>query len=248
MKTLAVIPVRYESTRFPGKPLIEVCGRPMIRWVYEAARAAGLVHEVLFATDDERIREAASAFGAPCVMTGDAPRNGSERVAEALRGREADLVVNLQGDEPLMTGEVIDAAIRALRDDPAASLSTVAVRFPEGESLDDANAVKVVLDGASRALYFSRLPIPYLRHPGATHLLHVGIYVFRRAFLEEYAQLPPSPLERSEGLEQLRALEAGKAIRVVVVDDRLFGIDVPEDVPRVERALEARRHKGGARP
>jgi 3-deoxy-manno-octulosonate cytidylyltransferase (CMP-KDO synthetase) len=240
VRAVGVIPARFAATRFPGKPLAPIAGKPLVQRVWEGARAAKRLERVLIATDDERIAAACRGFGAEAVLTAAHHPTGTDRIAEAAAGLDADVVVNVQGDEPLIEGHVIDAALAALDEDPGAALSTVA-HPAEPEDLDDPNRVKLVLDRRGRALYFSRSRIPYPREspePGARWLQHVGLYAYRRPFLLEFVRLAQTPLERCEALEQLRALEHGHAIRVAVVDGwRSVPVDVPEDVARVERAL-----------
>lgn len=241
-RTVAVIPARYASTRFPGKPLVNIAGKPMIQWVYEQAQAATAVDEVLVATDDSRIASAVDAFGGQAVMTSADHASGTDRIAEAMavHGAPADLVINLQGDEPLMPPSVIDALIKAMRES-SAEMGTVAVPFGQKTgSPEDPNLVKVVLAGDGRALYFSRAPIPFSRKGGVsvTPLWHWGIYAYRRSFLEQFVKWPPGRLEQCEKLEQLRALENGASIRVIVVESAgSVGVDLPEDVEAVERVL-----------
>ncbi len=240
--TVAVIPARYGSTRFPGKPLVPIAGKPMIQWVYERARAATSVDEVLVATDDTRIAEAVEAFGGRAVLTSKDHTSGTDRVAEAVasRARRAELVINLQGDEPLMPAAVIDTLIETMRES-GAEMGTVAVPFGQKTGRpDDPNLVKVVLDSEGCALYFSRAAIPYAREGGTpvAPLWHWGLYAYRRTFLERFVQWPPGRLEQCEKLEQLRALENGARIRVTVVDSTgSVGVDLPEDVETVERIL-----------
>lgn len=245
MSVLAILPARYGSTRFPGKPLVPIAGKPMIQHVFERTRAAKRVDAVVVATDDERIREACVAFGAEVEMTrGDHP-TGTDRLAEVAARREHDVVVNVQGDEPLIEGFVIDAAVDALTRDDRAAMSTI-VHRAEAEAWDDPNRVKVVLDAAGFALYFSRAPIPFRRKDtGIAPLQHVGLYVYRRDFLLEIVKLERSPAERAEELEQLRALENGHRIRAAEIEGwTSVPVDVPEDVPVVEAALA---RAGGAR-
>ena len=248
MRAVGIIPARYASTRFPGKPLAGIHGRPMLAWVFQGARQAKRLHDVLVATDDERIVRACRDFGARAVLTSSAHETGTDRLAEVARDLDDDVVVNIQGDEPLIRGDVIDAALAALEEDPEAPMATL-VHAAEPEALDDANRVKVVLDRRGRALYFSRSRIPALREAGRpppTYWQHVGLYAYRREFLLEYVSLPPTPCERAEALEQLRALEHGHPIRVGVVEGwRSLAVDVPADVARVEAVL-ARRGKGRA--
>jgi 3-deoxy-manno-octulosonate cytidylyltransferase (CMP-KDO synthetase) len=239
VRAVGVIPARFAATRFPGKPLAPIAGKPLVQRVWEGARSAKRLARVLVATDDERIAAVCRAFGAEAVLTGAHHPTGTDRIAEAAAGVDADVVVNIQGDEPLIEGHVIDAAVAALDEDPGAAMSTVA-HPAEPEGLDDPNRVKLVLDRRGRALYFSRSRIPYEREPGAgvRWLQHVGLYAYRRPFLLEFVRLAQTPLERTEELEQLRALEHGHAIRVAVIDGwRSVPVDVPADVPLVERAL-----------
>ena len=241
MKAVGIIPARYASTRFPGKPLTPIAGRPMIEWVWERARRAKRLRDVIVATDDERIAKACSRFGAPVAMTSSEHPTGTDRLAEAARPLDEDIVVNIQGDEPLIEGFVIDAAIAVLADDERAPMSTV-VHEAERDALDDPNRVKAVIDRCGRALYFSRSAIPHLRNSEAQVRVyqHVGVYAYRRAFLETFVGLPRTPAEEAEELEQLRALEHGHAIRVGVVEGwRSVPVDVPADVARVEAILKS---------
>jgi len=238
MSVLAILPARYGSTRFPGKPLTPIAGRPMIQHVWERTRAAKRVDAVVVATDDDKIREACEAFGAEVEMTASDHPTGTDRLAEVAARRDDDVIINVQGDEPLIEGFVIDATVEALLRDERAAMSTV-VHRAEPEAFDDPNRVKVVVDSAGFALYFSRAPIPYRRKDtGLVPLQHVGIYGYRRDFLLDFVQLPRSPAEMSEELEQLRALENGHAIRVAEITGwTSIPVDVPEDVAGVEAAL-----------
>ena len=239
MTAVGLIPARYAASRFPGKPLTPIAGKPMIQHVYEGARRAKRLQDVVIATDDERIAEACSAFDAPVVLTSPDHPTGTDRLAEAAAGLDAEIIVNIQGDEPLIRGFVIDAAVDALLAEPDAAMSTV-VHAAEPDALDDPNRVKVVLDRRGRALWFSRATIPALRNADAppTWWQHVGLYVYRRSFLLDFVNLPQTPAERAEGLEQLRALEHGFAIQAAIVEGwRSVSVDVPEDVARVEALL-----------
>jgi len=235
---VAVIPARWASTRFPGKILADIAGEPMIAHVVRRASEASTVDHVIVATDDQRIAKVAAAAGAEAVMTGDCA-SGTDRVAEAVAGRgEWDIIVNIQGDEPLLSGDNIDALVDGLLVGEA-SMSTLC-RPLEAERIEDPNAVKVVRDVHGRALYFSRSPIPYPRHRDAASglwRLHLGIYGFRRNTLERFVALPPSALEQAEGLEQLRALENGIPIQVLDAPQPAFGVDTPEDLRRVEEMM-----------
>jgi len=243
MTAVGVIPARYASSRFPGKPLTEIAGRPMIQHVWEGARRAKSLREVRIATDDERIAAACRAFGAPVDLTrGDHP-TGTDRIAEVAAGLDDELVVNIQGDEPTVEGFVIDAAVEALASAPDVPMATVVHDASPGAS-DDPHRVKVVLDRHGNALYFSRSPIPAVRSRGARPRIwqHVGLYAYRRSFLLEFVTLPATPAERAEQLEQLRALEHGYPIRCAVIEGwESRPVDVPEDLPAVESWLAERR-------
>jgi 3-deoxy-manno-octulosonate cytidylyltransferase (CMP-KDO synthetase) len=238
MTVLAILPARYGSTRFPGKPLTPIAGRPMIQHVWERTRAARSVDAVLVATDDDRIRKACEGFGAEVAMTREDHPTGTDRLAEVAARLDHDVIVNVQGDEPLIEGFVIDAAVEALVGDADAAMSTI-VHRAEDAAYDDPNRVKVVVDAKGSALYFSRAPIPYRRKDtGIPPLQHVGLYVYRRDFLLEIVTLPRSPAERTEELEQLRALENGYRIRAAEIEGwSSVPVDVPEDVAIVEAAL-----------
>ncbi len=240
MEIVAVIPARFASTRLPGKPLLSDTGRPLIRHVVEAARRATRLDRVIVATDDTRIAEAVVGFGGECVMTRSDHPTGTDRVAEVAAGLPgAEIVVNLQGDEPEISGHALDLVVALLERDPDASMATLATPIVAEEVYRDPSCVKVVLSGAGRALYFSRSPIPHHRDGASSRppgqslaYLHLGLYAYRRDFLLELATLPPSPLESTERLEQLRVLEAGRPIAVGIVDEPSVGIDTPEDYRR----------------
>lgn len=237
-QAIGVIPARYGSSRLPGKPLSTIAGKPMIWHVVERARAAGEIDRVLVATDDVRIRDAVAERGGEAVMTSPDHASGTDRAAEVARSMpEAEIVVNIQGDEPLLEPAGLDRMVRALRDDPSLPLATLRRPAEPGEQ-DDPDVVKVVTDAAGRALYFSRAPIPFQRGEAAKAWVHVGIYAFRRERLLEFAELPPSPLERAERLEQLRALEQGWTVKVLDDAGRSVGVDTPEDLERVRSLLE----------
>ena len=246
---LAVIPARWGATRFPGKPLALLAGEPMIAHVVRRAASARLVDEVVVATDDVRVAAAALVAGARVVMTGECA-SGTDRVAAAVLGRsDWAIVVNLQGDEPLLAGANVDALVAGMLAAPQLMMGTLC-RPLAPEFLGDPGAVKVVRDAAGRALYFSRSPIPYPRNPevaAGLWRLHLGIYAFRRAGLERFVALPPSPLERAESLEQLRALENGIDIQVYDAPHPSWGVDTPEDLRRAEEALARISHRGASR-
>lgn len=242
IKVVVVIPARYLSTRLPGKPLVSLAGKPMIQRVYERVRLAQRVDRVIVATDDERIVKAVEGFGGEARMTRADHRTGTERVAEVAAREEAELFVNVQGDEPLLDPVAVDTAVASLREEPAASIATVATPITTPADIMDPNVVKTVLDFDGNALYFSRAPVPWVRDTASKiqvrHLKHLGLYVFQREALLEYPTLPQGELERSEQLEQLRWLENGWKIRVAEVAHDAVSVDVAEDVARVEKLLE----------
>ena len=235
MKVVGVIPARYRSARLEGKPLAEIGGKPMIQHVYERSAESKLLNDLLVATDDERIFNAVRAFGGKAVMTSREHPSGTDRVAEAAEKSDADVVVNIQGDEPFISPRVLDQLVQPFTVDGDLEMSTLARRITEEEPLHDPNVVKVVFDHNGSALYFSRALIPYPRRPDEHQALRAHRAVCRIAsrFLLEYAKMPPTALERTEALEQLRALENGRRIRVVVTEDHLgLSVDTPEDLER----------------
>jgi 3-deoxy-manno-octulosonate cytidylyltransferase (CMP-KDO synthetase) len=242
MKAIGIIPARYASTRFPGKPLVEIAGRPMIEHVYRQSERAASLQEVWVATDDQRIYEAVSAFGGRVVMTRAEHPSGTDRIAEAARGLDAAVIVNVQGDEPLLDPAEIDAVVRPFEGNPELVMTTAAVPIADPRDVQDPGVVKVVLDRQGFALYFSRLPIPMHRagEPG-TYYKHLGLYAYRKPFLLRYAALEPTPLERAERLEQLRVLENGYRIFVAVTGHDAVSVDTPDDLARVRALMEAGR-------
>jgi 3-deoxy-manno-octulosonate cytidylyltransferase (CMP-KDO synthetase) len=256
VKTLAVLPSRYAATRFPGKPLTPIAGKPMIQWVWEAAREAG-IGMVVVATDDERIQSAVHDFDGQVIMTDPALPSGTDRVAAAMEalGLPFDLVLNIQGDEPAIHPETIAAVVHLMEENPDLPMGTAACPFHDFSEVFNPNAVKVVVDDRNRALYFSRSPIPYIRNsrvfepdfrpwalPEALpHFRrHLGIYAYRPEALRTFTQLPPHPLEQVEMLEQLRALAAGLAVGVAFTPHLSLGVDTPADVPAAEAMLRSR--------
>jgi 3-deoxy-manno-octulosonate cytidylyltransferase (CMP-KDO synthetase) len=239
---VVVIPARYGSQRLPGKPLVLLAGQPMIQRVYDRAKSARRPSRVIVATDDERIVQAVKAFGGEARMTRADHRTGTERIAEVAAHEPGDIFVNVQGDEPLLDPDAIDTAVDALLEEPPASIATVATPIHTPGDIMDPNVVKTVLDFDNNGLYFSRAPIPWVRDRGAKvqarHLKHLGLYVFQREALLEYATLPQGELERLEQLEQLRWLENGWKIRVAEVAHDAVSVDVPDDVQRVEKLLQ----------
>jgi 3-deoxy-manno-octulosonate cytidylyltransferase (CMP-KDO synthetase) len=244
MNAVVVIPARFGSTRFPGKPLADLAGKPLIEHVYQRACEAA-VEEVIVATDDSRIQEAVMAFGGRCVMTDPEHQSGSDRLGEVALGLDAGIIVNVQGDEPLIDPEIIDAVIAPLREEAPPDIVTVAVPLADKEEYLDRNVVKVVTDMEGLALYFSRSPIPYGWEPGPdtarnTALRHVGIYAYRKESLLRFVSLLPGKLELQEDLEQLRALENG--MRIAVIKRAEFtgiGVDRPEDLERVREIMRS---------
>ncbi|MFW5923313.1 MAG: 3-deoxy-manno-octulosonate cytidylyltransferase [Planctomycetota bacterium] len=241
MKTTVIIPARYASTRLPGKPILpevkRVTGKHLIQHCYERAETAPGVSEVLVATDDRRIMRAVREFGGNAKMTDPSHTCGTDRIAEVAAEMECDLVVNIQGDEPEIQPEQITHTIELLEEDQNAEMGTLAHPIEDEKTWRDPNAVKVVTDGAGRALYFSRSPIPYVRDSEDwfsdspfSPLKHMGIYSFRRDFLLRYAAMEPCELERAEKLEQLRALHAGHVIQVGITQTPARGIDTPQDL------------------
>lgn len=243
MKVVGVIPARYRSARLEGKPLAEIGGKPMIQHVYERSAESRLLDDLVVATDDERILDAVRRFGGKAVMTAREHPSGTDRVAEAAEQSDADVVVNIQGDEPFISPLVLDQLVQPLTVDAGLEMSTPARRITDEEALHDPNVVKVVFDRFGTALYFSRSLIPFPRRADEHAAYeHIGLYAYRKTFLLEYAKMPPTALERTEALEQLRALENGRRIRVVVTEDHLgLSVDTPEDLERARRMAEARR-------
>jgi len=245
---LAVIPARFHSTRLPGKILAEIAGRPMIEHVFRRTSAATLIHAAVVATDDVRIAEAVAAFGGAAIMTSPDHASGTDRIAEVVRQLPCRLVVNVQGDEPLIAPDTIDAAVAPMLADPALEMSTLSRPLKDLHEFTSPHVVKVVTDLSGRALYFSRSPIPghqlgpdeaFRSASSVSSAAHVGLYVYRRDVLLKLAALPPAPLETAESLEQLRALSHGIGIRVVPTRHASAGVDTPEDLERVRQSMTA---------
>lgn len=237
-RILGVVPARYASSRFPGKALAVLAGKPMIQHVYERACQSRYLSEVIIATDDERIFAASRRFGAPVRMTRPEHPSGTDRVAEVASVDKAAIVVNIQGDEPLIDAAAIDAATLSLIQDAEIPMGTLKKRIEDPREVANPNVVKVVTDLAGNAVYFSRSPIPYVRDEITVYYKHIGLYVYRRDFLLAYSNLPIGPLEQAERLEQLRALENGHAIRVVETEYDSLGVDTPDDLERVRALFE----------
>lgn len=237
---LVVLPARYGSTRFPGKPLASIAGRPLVEWVYRRARRIAGAGGVVVATDDRRIADAVEAFGGDAVMTLSSHATGTDRVAEVARSSALDVFVNLQGDEPVFEPRMVEEMVDRLAAEPRVDIVTACHRMDSSAELRDPNVVKVVADREGRVLYFSRSPIPSGAlddsREAAAHR-HVGVYAFRKAALLRFTELERTPLEKSERLEQLRALENGMSIGLVVTGTHTIGVDVPDDVKKVEKEL-----------
>jgi 3-deoxy-manno-octulosonate cytidylyltransferase (CMP-KDO synthetase) len=241
LQVVAIIPARYGSTRFPGKPLADLDGRPMIEHVYRRADASPIVSKTIVATDDLRIATTVTAFGGQVRLTQMHHQTGTDRLAEVAATLDCDVVVNVQGDEPLLDSRAISEAVAPF-EDPAVSMTTLYRRIDNPAELSNPNVVKVVLDRGGYALYFSRAAIPYARDPRGgwpPMYRHIGLYAYRRDVLLVLASLEPTPLERAEGLEQLRALEHGIRIRAVETAYDSIGVDTPDDLEQVRRLLTA---------
>lgn len=239
-KILGVIPARFGSSRFPGKVLASISGKSMLQHVYERTTQARYVTSTIIATDDERVFEVAKSFGAQVRMTRADHRSGTDRVAEVASAENAEIVVNIQGDEPLIAPGAIDAAILPLVHESGVVMATLKKKIEDPREIEDPNVVKVVTDAAGDAIYFSRCPIPCDRDRagGAPYFKHIGLYVYERNFLLGYSSLPVGPLETAERLEQLRALERGYRIRVTETEYESWGVDTREDLERVSRLFE----------
>ena len=242
-KILGVIPARYASSRFPGKALARLGAGTLLEHVYDRVMMARYLTSVIVATDDRRIAEEARRFGARVSMTRPDHPSGTDRCAEVASAFEdMELVVNIQGDEPLIDPAAIDSAVLPLLEEQSIPMGTLKKRIEDPREIDDPNVVKVVTDRFENAVYFSRSTIPYPRdNETAAHYKHIGLYVYRRSFLLRYSDLPVGPLEKAEKLEQLRALENGFDIRVVETDYESFGVDTPADLERIRQLIDAGR-------
>ena len=242
MKAVGVLPARFASTRLPGKVLVKIAGKPMLERVWLRVKAAKGLSDVIIACDEPHVLEAAKAFGAKAVLTRKDHPSGSDRVAEAAAATDADIIVNIQADEPLIDPLLIDDLVRSLKTDKGCVLATPIKRITSIEEFRNPNVVKVVVDKNGCALYFSRAPIPFKRDgtPDVSHYFkHLGIYAYRREFLFEYCRWPKSFLEQEECLEQLRVLEAGYKIKTVETTMETIGVDTPEDIVKVETYMKA---------
>lgn len=240
-RTIAVVPARYQSSRLPGKPLALIGGQTMIEHVCRRASEARRVDAVVVATDDERIASAVDAFGGVAVMTSRAHLSGTDRLAEVAAHLDSEIVVNVQGDEPMIAPEAIDAVVALVERRIDTGMGTLRKRVTDPADCSNPAVVKLVVDANDNALYFSRAPIPFTRpgHPTPPVWRHLGLYAYRREFLLRVAALAPTPLERAEGLEQLRVLEHGLDIATVETTVDTIGVDTPEDLERVRRLIEA---------
>jgi 3-deoxy-manno-octulosonate cytidylyltransferase (CMP-KDO synthetase) len=249
-KILGVIPARFASSRFPGKVLSRIASKTMLQHVYERASMARYLTGTMIATDDQRVYDAARSFGACVRMTRDDHLSGTDRVAEAASAENAEIIVNIQGDEPLIDPAAIDAAILPMVHEPGIVMGTLMKKIEDPREITDPNVVKVVTDRQGDAIYFSRCAIPYIRGGAdgpSSYFKHIGLYVYRRDFLLGYSALPVGPLEQAERLEQLRALENGYRIRVVETEYESLGVDTPEDLERVCKLFEASINLQGVR-
>ncbi len=240
-RAVGVIPARWASTRLPGKSLVSICGKPLVLWVVEASQRAESLTEVIVATDDKRIEDVVNAAGDRAVMTRKDDASGTDRVAEAVSASKADVIVNIQGDEPLIDPLLIDRIVERMRDDSYWDMATAATPIESDEELHDSSVVKVVWGEKNRALYFSRSVIPFVRDSdtGANvkHWRHLGIYAYRDSFLKKLVESKPCEIEEAEKLEQLRALYMGASMVVIETNDKGIGVDTPRDVERVEKLM-----------
>jgi 3-deoxy-manno-octulosonate cytidylyltransferase (CMP-KDO synthetase) len=242
-KILGVIPARFASSRFPGKVLAKIASKTMLQHVYERANMARYLTSTIIATDDQRVYDAARSFGARVRMTRGDHLSGTDRVAEVASAENAEIIVNIQGDEPLIDPAAIDASILPMVHEPGVVMSTLKKKIEDPREIGDPNVVKVVTNREGDAIYFSRCAIPHEReataNPSVPRFKHIGLYVYQRDFLLGYSALPVGPLEQAERLEQLRALENGFRIRVVETEYESLGVDTPEDLERVSRLFDA---------
>ena len=239
IKAIGVIPARLAATRLPNKPLLDIAGKPMIQWVYERAKGSPLLADVLVATPDPEVYQCVESFGGKAVMTSSEHRSGTDRVAEAARYLDADLIVNIQGDEPLLSSEAIDKLVQAMSELPDVPMGSLMCPLSNKREEEDPSVVKVVTDLQGFALYFSRSKIPYPRHPEFVQpKKHIGIYAYRRDFLLKFTKLEPTPLEKTESLEQLRALENGYKIKMIETTFSPVSVDTPEDLDHVRHLLD----------
>ncbi|RKY33035.1 MAG: 3-deoxy-manno-octulosonate cytidylyltransferase [Candidatus Omnitrophota bacterium] len=242
MKAIGIIPARYSSTRFEGKVLAKILGKPMLQHVWERARQARFLEDLIIACDDERVQEAAISFGAKCVLTSRGHASGTDRIIEVVNPIDVDIVINIQGDEPLVHSTMIDNVVTALADNKSISMATIIKKIENPLEAEDPNVVKVVKDKNNFALYFSRSRIPHLAEnseaPSVIYYKHIGLYGYTKDFLFTYKNLASSHLEEVECLEQLRVLEDGYRIKVIETKYETVGVDTPEDLEKVTTYLE----------
>lgn len=238
---IGVIPARYASTRFPGKPLADIFGKPMIQWVYENSKKSKLLNEIIIATDDKRIFDTVRNFGGKVVHTSKRHKSGTDRICEAVEKIKCDTVVNIQGDEPFINAENIDKAIEPMLNDSKINVSTIAVKIDNHADIRNPNKVKVVFDKNNFALYFSRSVIPYPRNE-SQYYKHIGLYVYRKKFLLEFAKMKRTKLEICEELEQLRILENGYKIKVIEVKEDSISVDTPSDLKKIKIHYKRRQN------
>ena len=244
MNIIGVIPARFGSTRLPGKPLVEIEGKPLIQYVYEQAKKVETIKRVLVATDDEKVFEKVRGFGGEAKLTSKKCSSGSNRVAEAVKDINCDIVVNIQGDEPFFEPKVVEGMIEALIENPEVMITTACVRVESREDINNKSSVKVVLDKGHFALYFSRHPIPYSPGGKIEYFKHLGLYAFRKPFLLKFATWKETPLEAAERLEQLRILENGYRIKVVESSYDSLGIDTQDDLEKAREIIKKRVNEG----
>lgn len=248
MRVIGVIPARYGSTRFPGKPLALIADKPLLQWVFEGVKTSKKIEEFWLATDHPEIAALGKKLGIKVVMTDSNLATGSDRVWAAIKDENVDVAINVQGDEPLMTGEILDQLATPFFEDSTLEMATLAKKASE-EDLQSQQTAKIVLNHRNEAIYFSRFPIPFSRQPATEKavqsvnlgLKHIGVYAYRKNFLEKFCQCPPNPVELAESLEQLRALYLGARIKVLTVNHDSWGVDTPEDVNKI---LSKLREKG----
>jgi 3-deoxy-manno-octulosonate cytidylyltransferase (CMP-KDO synthetase) len=241
-KVVGVIPARYSSTRFEAKVLANILGKPMIQWVWERAKLVKVLDELIIACDDERVAEVCRGFGAQVVMTAKGHASGTDRIAEVVNPIEVKVVVNIQGDEPMIHPTMIDSVARAILSDSTIQVATIIRKIDEAQDINDPHVVKVVKDKNDFALYFSRSPIPFLARnseiSSPVYYKHIGLYGYSKDFLFTYKNMAPSSLERTEKLEQLRVLEDGYKIKVIETKYNTIGVDTPEDLEKVKEFLK----------
>ena len=242
MKIAAIIPARFGSTRFHGKPLAVIDGKPMIRHVYENTKRCDLLDRVIVATDHKKVFDIVAEFGGEAFITSPAHPSGTDRLVEVAARIDADIIVNVQGDEPLIEPDMLKSGLEPFFEDERLKVSTLAYKIKDEGDIFSPDVVKVVFNGSGYALYFSRSPVPYLRKKGVLpYYKHLGVYFYRKDFLLEFSRWEPAPLELAEGLEQLRMLEHGVKIKVLITERDTVGVDTPADIARVEEIMRSKR-------